>query len=101
MAASEIYANRPQNDVGSPRRVAQRLVRTRSHPPPAGHPRTAPPANANPDKYPVKAIPRALTAKSAQLGAGRSAWTWGAAFGARRFLDLLLMLRVKYYPNSQ
>jgi hypothetical protein len=33
-----------------------------------------------------------LIARSGQLGAGRSAYAWGATFGARRFLDLLLIL---------
>src|SRR5262245_19536269 len=101
IAASAPSANSPQNDVGRPSSVAQRLVRTRSHPPPAGHPRTAPPLNATHDRYPVKAMPRPLTARSGQLGAVRSACTCATTFGGRRFLDLLLILvRVTYYPNG-
>src|SRR5262247_4679675 len=97
IAASEQYATRPQKDVGRPSSVAQRLVRTRSHPPPAGHPRTAPPLNATHERYPVKAMPRPLTARSGQLGAGRTACTCAATFCGRRFLDLVLILmRVTY-----
>src|SRR5262247_1979296 len=99
IAASEQYATRPQKDVGKPSSVAQRLVRTRSHPPPAGHPRTAPPLKATHDRYPVKAMPRPLNARSGQLGAGRTAWTWGASFGARRFRDLVLMLAGHILPE--
>src|SRR5262245_4582908 len=68
-----VYASNPQNAVGSPSSVAQRLDSTMSQPPPAAHPCTGPPANAAQDKYVVRAMPRLPIASSGQLGAVRSA----------------------------
>src|SRR5262245_52398955 len=73
-----------------------------SQPPPAEHPCTVPPLNAAHDKYPVSAMPRLLTARSGQLGPGRSLCVSAGGRKSRRAFGFLVDFAIspESYPNE-
>src|SRR5262245_28378460 len=68
MPASVKYVINPQNAVGKPNSLPQRLDKTTSQLLPTEHPFSEPPVHSVHERYVVRAIPTTLRTRSGQFG---------------------------------
>src|SRR5712691_554607 len=85
VAASVKYVSNPQNAVGKPNSLAQRLDKTTSQLLPTAQPLTELPVHSVHERYEASAIPKTLRTRSGRLGPDRKS---GPTTGS--FFDCLL-----------